>query len=78
MATSESDDFESADEEMSAARVDQSKRRPAKQYNSIGSDSDDDVDYIPVQYHTPMRGFNKECSNTPLSQQKRSKIGKID
>lgn len=78
MATSESDDFESADEELNAAaRIEQPTRTPKRIYNSIGSDSDDDVDYIPVQYHTPMRGANKEESKT-LSQRKRSSIEKAD
>ncbi|OXU25787.1 hypothetical protein TSAR_003208 [Trichomalopsis sarcophagae] len=63
MATSESDDFESADEELNA-RTEQAAR--SKRYTSIGSDSDDDVDYIPVQYHTPMKGASKKEYKSPL------------
>lgn len=62
MATSESDDFESADEELNA-RSERVNR--GKKYNSIGSDSDDDVDYIPVQYHTPMKRSSRGESKTP-------------
>ncbi|XP_058798937.1 protein FAM114A2 [Phymastichus coffea] len=65
MATSESDDFESADEELNARtkRINRSKK-----YNSIGSDSDDDIDYIPVQYHTPMKKSSKgESKNSNQS-----------
>ncbi|XP_011503551.1 PREDICTED: protein FAM114A2 [Ceratosolen solmsi marchali] len=57
MATSESDDFESADEELNA-RTEQTNK--CKKYTSIGSDSDDDLDYIPVQYNNAVRGSNKE------------------
>lgn len=78
MATSESDDFESADEELNAARAEQATTRSKKVYNSIGSDSDDDVDYIPVQYHTPMRGNNNKEESKRPSQRKRSSMEKTD
>ncbi|KAJ8679664.1 hypothetical protein QAD02_015451 [Eretmocerus hayati] len=55
MATSESDDFESADEDLNACAESFNRR---KKYASIGSDSDDDVDFIPVQPKV-RRGSNK-------------------
>lgn len=73
MATSESDDFESADEELNA-RTERAAR--SKRYTSIGSDSDGDVDYIPVQYHTPIKGASKkECKSRS---KKRDNIDKAD
>ncbi|XP_023246817.1 protein FAM114A2 isoform X2 [Copidosoma floridanum] len=62
MATSESDDFESADEEMSAQRAPRYQQSRAKKYVSIGSDSDDDVDFIPVQNHAPVKKHSKQKS----------------
>jgi hypothetical protein len=69
MATSESDDFESADEELNV-RTEYTNR--PKKYASIGSDSDDDVDYIPVQYQTTIRDFKKE--KLEISSQQKSSL----
>lgn len=60
MATSESDDFESADEEMSARRAQAVSHNQNTYKKCIGSDSDDDVDYIPVQ--SPPVKSNKKYS----------------
>lgn len=63
MATSESDDFESADEELSARRAQVTSSQ--KTYKKcIGSDSDDDVDFIPVQSKPSVRS-NKKYSVPP-------------
>lgn len=69
MATSESDDFESADEEMSGRRAQVAKSQKIYKRKCIGSDSDDDVDYIPVQSNPPVRQ-NKKYSVPPQPRHK--------
>lgn len=78
MATSESDDFESADEEMNARKTMKYQQQPrAKKYTSIGSDSDDDVEFIPVQNHAPVKKYSKQKSppqRKPSSSSSQEKI----
>lgn len=62
MATSESDDFESADEEFNTRRASARKTAVLQIRNTVDSESDDDTEFIPTQPRSSTQ--NTTCDTT--------------